>query len=186
MITLNTLGSLLLLVALLVTAYFVFSRVRSDYLAHGRLSRPVAILQFAYFCVYALSSYAFLDSRLSHASTGGLLFPLALALMAVGFVMVALSMPFLGRRSFGEQVGSLRTGGLYRYSRNPQLVGSFFFILGYAILWPSWAGALWAGLWLVIAHWMVQAEEAHLVDVFGDEYRGYCARAPRYLGLPKK
>jgi len=185
-VTLNAFGSLLLLAALLGAAFFVFARVRSDYRALGRLSRPIAILQVAYFCVYALASYAFLDSRMSQVNTNGVLFPLALVLMMIGFLLVVFSMPFLGRRSFGQEVGSLRTGGLYRYSRNPQLVGGFLFIVGFAMLWPSWQGALWACLWLVIAHWMVRGEETHLQNVFGDAYRDYCACTPRYLGLPKK
>lgn len=185
-VAVNAFASVLLLAGLLAAAFFVFARVRSDYQVHGRLSRPTAILQVAYFCVYALLSYAFLDSRLSHVRTGGLLFPLALVLMMAGFLLVVLSMPFLGRRSFGREIGKLRTGGLYRYSRNPQLVGGLFFIVGYAMLWPSWKGVLWASLWLVIMHLMVRGEEAHLQDVFGDEYREYCARTPRYLGLPKK
>jgi protein-S-isoprenylcysteine O-methyltransferase Ste14 len=185
-VTLNVFVSLLLLAALLAGAFFVFARVRSDYQTHGRLSRPIAILQVAYFCVYALASYAFLDSRLSHVNTGGLLFPLALVLMLIGFLMVLFSMPFLGRRSFGQEVGTLRTSGIYRYTRNPQLVGGFFFIVGYAMLWPSWKGVLWACLWLVIAHLMVRDEEVHLEHVFGDAYRDYCARTPRYLGPPRK
>jgi len=185
-ISLNTPGSLLLLAALLVATFYVFVRVRQDYQAHGRLSRPVAVLQVGYFCAYAFSSYAFLDSRLTQANTVGLLFPLALVLMVVGFLLVVFSMPFLGQRSFGRQVGSLRTSGLYRYSRNPQLVGGFFFIVGYALLWPSWQGALWASLWLPIAHWMVQSEEAHLENVFGDASRHYCAGTPRFLGLLRK
>lgn len=183
---LNEFGSLLLLAVLLAAAFLIFARVRSDYQAHGRLSRPIAILQVAYFCVYALSSYVFLDSRLSHIKTGGLPFLLALVLMIIGSLLVVFSMPFLGQRSFGREVGSLRTTGLYRYSRNPQLVGGFLFIVGYAMLWPSWQGMLWASLWLVIAHLMVRGEEAHLESVFGDEYRDYCMRTPRYLGLPKK
>ncbi len=182
---LDDLISLLLLAALLVAAFLVFARVRVDYRVHGRLSRPVAILQTGFFCVYALASYAFLDSRLSHVNTVGLLFPLALVLMILGFLMVVFSMPFLGQLSFGREVGSLRTDGLYRFSRNPQLVGGFLFIAGYATSWPSWKGALWASMWLVIAHLMVRGEEEHLENVFGDEYRDYCARAPRYLGLPK-
>lgn len=185
-VALNTFGSLLLLASLLAAAFFVFAKVRSDYQAHGRLSRPVAILQVAYFCVYALASYAFLDSRFDHVNTVGALFPLALVLMTLGSLLVVFSMPFLGQRSFGREVGGLRTTGLYRYSRNPQLVGGFFFIAGYAMLWPSWQGALWASLWLVIAHLMVRGEEAHLENVFGDAYRNYCARTPRYLGFPKK
>ena len=179
-------GSVLLLAALLAAAFLVFARVRSDYRAHGKLSRPVALLQAGYFVVYALSSYAVLDSRLSHVSTGSWFFPLALLLMLIGFLMVLLSMPFLGRRSFGQEIGNLRTSGVYRYSRNPQLVGGFFFIVGYVLLWPSWPGAVWAGLWIVIAELMVRGEEEHLATVFGDEYRAYCARTPRYLGLPKR
>jgi protein-S-isoprenylcysteine O-methyltransferase Ste14 len=183
---LNTFGSLLLFAVLFAAAFFVFAQVRSAYRTHGRLPHPIAILQVAYFCVYALASYTFLDSRLSQVNTAGLLFPLALVLMMIGFLLVVFSMPFLGQRSFGREVGSLRTSGLYRYSRNPQLVGGFFFIVGYALLWPSWKGALWASLWLVITHLMVRGEEEHLENVFGTEYRNYCARTPRYLGLPKK
>jgi protein-S-isoprenylcysteine O-methyltransferase Ste14 len=179
-------GYLLLLAALLAAAFFVFARVRSEYKLRGRLSRPIAVLLTGYFCVYALSSYVFLDSILSHINTAGMLFPFAVALMLIGLIMVVCAMPFLGRQSFGMEVGGLRTSGLYRYSRNPQLVGGFFFIVGYAMLWPSWQGALWAGLWLVIAHLMVQGEEAHLEKLFGEEYRAYCARTPRCLGLPKK
>lgn len=177
---------ILLLTALLATAFFVFARVRSDYRGYGRLSCPVAILQVGFFCMYALSSYVFLDSRLSRVNAAGLLFLLALILMLAGFLMVLFSMPFLGRRSFGTEVGGLRAIGLYRYSRNPQLVGGFLFVAGYAMLWPSWDGAAWAALWLVIAHWMVQGEEMHLENVFGEEYRAYCAHTPRYLGLPRK
>ncbi len=185
-VALKTLGILLLLAALLAAAIIVFALVRSNYQAYGRLSRPVAILQVAYFCFYALSSYAFLDARLSQANTAGLLFALALVLMTIGFLLVVFSMPFLGKQSFGEKIGGLRTSGLYRYSRNPQLVGGFFFIVGYAMLWPSWMGALWASLWLVISYLMVRGEEAHLENVFGAVYRNYCERTPQYLGLPKR
>lgn len=183
-IALNTFGTLLLLAALLAAAIFVFARVSSDYRAHGRLTRPIAVLQVTYFCAYSLASYAFLDSRLSQIKVGGLLL-LALTLMVIGFLLVLFSMPFLGQRSFGREIGSLRTTGLYRFSRNPQLVGGFLFIVGYALLWPSWQGASWASLWVVIAHLMVRGEEAHLEAVFGDEYRDYCMRTRRYLGLPK-
>ena len=113
-------------------------------------------------------------------------FAIALALMILGLLMVVLSMPFLGKRSFGEDAASLCSTGIYRYSRNPQLVGGFFFVLGYALLWPSWMGVLWAGLWPIIMHLMVRGEEEHLGMIFGDQYRRYCELTPRYLGLPKR
>ena len=177
----NVFGNLLLLAVLLAAAFFVFAKVKLDYQLRGRLSRPIAVLQTGYFCVYALCSYVFLDSRFSHISAKGFFFFLAVVFMVIGLLMVAFSMPFLGRRSFGMEVGGLRTSGLYRYSRNPQLVGGFIFIIGYAMLWPSWTGALWASMWFIIAHLMVQGEEAHLEKVFGDEYRDYCIRTARYL-----
>jgi protein-S-isoprenylcysteine O-methyltransferase Ste14 len=183
-LVLNTPASLLLLVILLVGALLVFARVRSDYRTLGRLTRPIAILQVAYFCIYALTSYAFLDSRLSQVDMAGPFFIPALILMLAGLLFVLFSMPFLGQRSFGQEVGSLRTSGLYHFSRNPQLVGGFLFIVGYALLWLSWAGAVWAALWLVISHLMVRGEEEHLEKVFGDVYQEYCTRTPRYLGLP--
>ncbi len=182
----NIPGYLLLLAALLAASFFVFAKVRSDYQSLGRLSRPIAALQTGYFCVYALCSYVFLDSRLSHITAVGVLLLLALILRITGFLLVVFSMPLLGQRSFGRVAGSLHTSGLYRYSRNPQLVGGFLFMVGYALLWPSWQGMLWASLWLVIAHLMVRGEEVHLENIFGDEYRDYCLRTPRYLGLPKK
>lgn len=185
-IVLNPYTSLLVFALLAAAAFFVFYRVKLDYQIYGALSRPVAILQVGYFFVYAFSSYLFLDSRLPHIRTDGWWFPLAILLIMIGFLMVAFSMPFLGKQSFGREVVNLRTTGLYRYSRNPQLIGSFFFIVGYAMLWPSWTGALWASLWLLITHLMVRGEETHLEKVFGDEYRAYCARTPRYLGLPKQ
>jgi len=183
-ITLNPSISLLLLAVLLAGAYFVFWRVRLDYTRFGKLSRPVAILQVAYFFLYALASYAFLDSRLSQVDTAGALFLPALILMGAGLLFVLFSMPFLGRRSFGQEVGSLRTSGLYHFSRNPQLVGGFLFIAGYSLLWLSWSGAVWAALWLLLSHLMVRGEEEHLERTFGEAYREYCARTPRYLGLP--
>lgn len=185
-IELNLFASLSLLAVLIAAAFFVFARVRSDYKVHGRLSRPVAILQVGFFCVYALSSYAFLDARWSYVTAIGWVFILALILATAGLLIIVFSMPFLGRRSFGREVGSLRTNGLYRYSRNPQLAGGFFLMIGYAMLWPSWTGGLWAGMWLLITHLMVRCEETHLENVFGDKYRDYCARTPRYVGLLRK
>jgi len=181
---LNTPASIVLLAGLLALAFWVFGRVRADYRALGRLSPFTAVIQTGYFCVYALCSYAFLDSRLAYIRISGALLGLAIALMVAGFVIVLFSMPFLGRRSFGHETGSLRTSGLYHYSRNPQLVGGFLFMLGYAMLWPSWQGAVWAGLWLVVAWLMVRAEEEHLRNIFGEPYHEYCDRTPRYIGLP--
>jgi protein-S-isoprenylcysteine O-methyltransferase Ste14 len=183
MFTFMPLVYIILALILFLAVIMLFKNVRTDYHVHGRLSSSTAFLKTAYFCIYALCSYLFLDSRPSSVATRSPVFIAALALMGLGAAAVLLSMPALGRRSFGQDVGSLQTTGLYRYSRNPQLVGGFLFILGYAILWPSWHGLLWCALWIPIAHLMVRGEEEHLARVFGQEYTDYCRRTPRYLGF---
>jgi protein-S-isoprenylcysteine O-methyltransferase Ste14 len=185
-IQLHPVVALLIAAGLILSASYVFTRVRADYRAHGALTRPVAMIQTGFFFLYALSSYLFLDSRLTHISSRGLVIGLAAILMIAGLSAVLLSMPFLGVRSFGREVGKLHTTGIYRYSRNPQLVGGFFFIVGYTLLWPSWVGMLWAALWLPISRLMVGSEEEHLLRVFGKEYEEYRRRTPRYVGIPKQ
>jgi len=32
---------------------------------------------------------------------------------------------------------------------------------------------------------MATTEEEHLAQVFGEEYQQYCAKVPRYVGIPK-
>jgi len=182
----NDLVCLVLSIAFVAGAILVFARVRSDYRGRGSLSPIIAFVQTAFFCLYALASYIFLDARLSHVDTGSVLFPIAVFFIGVGFVVVLVAMPSLGwGKSFQGVATGLRTTGLYRVSRNPQLVGGFLFIVGYSLLWPSWRGFLWAALWPVIAHIMVRTEEEHLERVYGEEYRAYCKRTARYFGLPK-
>jgi protein-S-isoprenylcysteine O-methyltransferase Ste14 len=83
----------------------------------------------------------------------------------------------------GQQSNLLRTTGLYRYTRNPQLVAGIFIVFGYTILRPTWYAMGWILLYIVLTHLMVAAEEEHLNRVFGKEYENYCARTPRYAGF---
>jgi len=182
----NPIITLLMLVLLLALAIYVIFRVRSDYRTHGRLSGLVSIMQVVFFIGYLSASFAALSSDLAEINASGWWFPLALILMLAGFVGMIFALAALGSGSFGRKVGALRTSGVYRYSRNPQLVSGFLLAGGYALLWPSWTGALWVVLYLMIAHLMVLAEETHLENVHGQEYQDYRARTPRYFGLPKK
>lgn len=170
---------------LLVLAFVVFTIVRKDYRTKAHLSPLVSSIQVGYFCVYALCSYIFLDSRISNIQISGWTLLFAIILMIIGFGVVLFSMPKLGWRSFGQRVDQLYTKGLYQYTRNPQLVGSFLFILGYALLWPSWQGLIWALLWVPISVLMIRGEEEHLRKVFGQKYLDYCDRTPRFFGFPK-
>ncbi len=112
---------------------------------------------------------------------------LAATLIILGLVAVYFSMSRLGLSvSIGQNVQGLRMTGLYRFSRNPQIVAYFFVVVGYSLLWPALLGGLWVCLYLVIAHMMVRTEEEHLMMLYGVKYREYCSHTPKYIGFTKQ
>jgi protein-S-isoprenylcysteine O-methyltransferase Ste14 len=78
--------------------------------------------------------------------------------------------------------GKLTTAGPYRWSRNPQYVGWFLFLLGYALNdWSLWClAALIASA--ISLHLLVLVEEEHLRCTFGEQYVEFCRKVPRYAG----
>lgn len=80
-----------------------------------------------------------------------------------------------------RQRTQLVTGGLYRHSRNPAFVGFDLLYIGIALLCPSiWLAALSAAS-IGLLHLQILQEERHMQALFGDAYRQYRARTPRYL-----
>lgn len=78
--------------------------------------------------------------------------------------------------------GKLTISGPYRWSRNPQYVGWFLFLLGFAL--NDWS--LWCLAALVVVaislHLLVLVEEEHLRRVFGEQYVDFYRKIPRYVG----
>jgi protein-S-isoprenylcysteine O-methyltransferase Ste14 len=171
---------------LLATAFLIFRHVGSDYLTHGKLTPFSSFLETLIFFLHGAGSYFFLDSDLSHSDRSSPTFVLAVLCIAVGLPFVFIAMTRLGMgQSLGSQVRGLQSTGLYRYTRNPQIVAYGLVVIGYALLWPSWSGLVWVMIYMAIAHWMVRTEEEHLRRVYGEAYERYCARTPRYIGLPQ-
>jgi protein-S-isoprenylcysteine O-methyltransferase Ste14 len=75
--------------------------------------------------------------------------------------------------------------GLYRYSRHPMVFFSFFTFTGVGIAAASWLFLLLSAIVIVCFAIYVVAEERGCCDRFGDSYRGYMDRTPRWFGLPK-
>jgi protein-S-isoprenylcysteine O-methyltransferase Ste14 len=80
------------------------------------------------------------------------------------------------------ETGKLTVSGLYRWSRNPQYIGWFLFLLGFALNdWSLWCLAA-LSIVAISLHFLVLIEEEHLLRVFGDQYRDFNSKTPRYLG----
>jgi protein-S-isoprenylcysteine O-methyltransferase Ste14 len=181
-ITLLILSALLLL----VLAFVIFRvLVRRDYRKKGKLGWFATFLEFVIFAAHINSAYLFLPvdwPAIPKLPDNRIQIILGLCLSGAGLVLVLLAMGYLGfKKAFGQKVDGLKQTGLYRRTRNPQLVSYSILIIGLAILWLSWYSIVWVILYFIIAHWMVITEEEHLRDIYGESYGQYCRDVPRYL-----
>ena len=100
----------------------------------------------------------------------------------------ALAIPaMLGFRSAGTHVepwkpaSALVTGGIFGWLRNPMYVGLTLCLAGLSILLASdWMLVMTIAFVAVIHFGVVKREERYLEAKFGDAYRAYKARVPRY------
>ncbi|NIM89862.1 MAG: DUF1295 domain-containing protein [Candidatus Aminicenantes bacterium] len=75
--------------------------------------------------------------------------------------------------------------GVYRISRHPIYFGGFLVYLGIGIACASWLYLLFAFAWIVLWNMVLPTEERDLVEKYGDTYREYLERTPRWIGIPK-
>jgi protein-S-isoprenylcysteine O-methyltransferase Ste14 len=177
------LAAYLISAALLLAGAAVVFRVvvRRDYQQRGRLAPLSVFLEtLVFFChglitvIYLPADWPALPASRLHAGIGAVPVVVGLAVVVAGMTEVGL------RNAFGQSEG-LRQTGLYRWTRNPQIVGYGLFVAGIAVLWPSWYALGWALLFVPLAHLMVLTEEEHLRNVFSEAYARYCEQVPRYL-----
>ena len=122
----------------------------------------------------------------------GLATPNGLGLM-VGliFVVAGFALAFLSVRRFrlagtsvvpGEPAAELVTVGPYRVIRNPIYVGFVLVYFGMAIVLTSlWTLLLLLPVLVILQRGVILREEAYLERRFGDAYRKYAERVPRWL-----
>jgi len=76
---------------------------------------------------------------------------------------------------------ALATGGIYRRTRNPMYQAFALFVLGFAFAFASDWMFLALPLGALLIHFgAVRREERYLGAKFGEAYRDYRARVPRY------
>ena len=77
------------------------------------------------------------------------------------------------------------SSGPYRYSRHPMYGAMFVFFLGMSIVTASWVLLLFFIIFVVGCVVYVNIEEQSLLGEYGDAYREYMNRTPKWLGIPK-
>ena len=86
-------------------------------------------------------------------------------------------------RTMGQDKKILKTNGLYKYSRNPQLIGYGMILIAFALFYLSWFSLGWFIMYLVISYFMIKTEEEFLANKYGEEYQKYCNDVPRLIKL---
>jgi protein-S-isoprenylcysteine O-methyltransferase Ste14 len=113
---------------------------------------------------------------------GTVWFYLGLPISILGIIM-----PFIAGVSFATApLDKPITTGVYRISRNPEYFSVFLQYLGIGISGLSWVFILCAVAWIISFQIeVVQSEEPSLIEKYGDAYKEYMNRTPRWIGIPK-
>mgnify|MGYP002084869218 CR=1 FL=1 len=103
------------------------------------------------------------------------------AVLAVSVAVFVYSFRVLGRdNSYGAQDG-LVTRGIYRWTRNPQNAMLMVVYAALAVTAHNGPTYLLWGAMIAVYFLMVLLEEPWLAGIYGDAYRRYCARVPRFF-----
>lgn len=103
---------------------------------------------------------------------------LSFILIGGGFWLLAASWPVLYR---AQRTNELATSGPYTRMRHPQYVGFVLIMLGFLVQWPTLLTLAMFPI-LVFMYWRLSlGEEQQAEAEFGDEYRAYASRTPRFF-----
>jgi steroid 5-alpha reductase family enzyme len=112
---------------------------------------------------------------------GNLWFYIGLPVTLIGLITSFIVIANWAKSPQGKPV----TNGLYRYSRHPMYVTAFVLFMGVSIITASWVFLLFTVLLIGASFYFAPLEEEGCLAHFGDAYRDYMNRTPKYLGIPK-
>lgn len=167
-----------LLVISIITSAIALLYARWEYARLGKLSVLGLLLLCAMLFMPNLMLHYVFDYKLP--STALDYFGALLVLVGLGLCLWGIFNFQSLAKMLCVDAGELTTSGPYRFGRNPQYVGWFLFLLGFALNdWSQWCLAAL----LIVAvslHLLVLIEEQHLRRVFGEPYVEFSRRVPRY------
>jgi len=77
------------------------------------------------------------------------------------------------------------TKGLYGASRNPMYIGLLIMQIGLGIACSSWLYLLLTVVLMILLNANLSGEERYCLYKYGDDYREYMKRTPRWIGIPR-
>jgi protein-S-isoprenylcysteine O-methyltransferase Ste14 len=86
---------------------------------------------------------------------------------------------------FTTPPGKPFTKGLYRYSRHPMYLTQFLMVISVSLAAVSLIFFLFSFVLIVLTVIIAFQEERSCLEHYGDAYREYMNRTPRWIGIPK-
>jgi protein-S-isoprenylcysteine O-methyltransferase Ste14 len=77
------------------------------------------------------------------------------------------------------------TTGIYRFSRHPMYITQSVMFIGAGIASASWLFLLLSIIYSIMYFANAGTEEDILLEKYGDSYREYVNRTPRWIGIPR-
>lgn len=99
-------------------------------------------------------------------------------LILAGFWLLATSWNVLYKAQLDR---SLATSGPYARIRHPQYVGFVLILFGFLLQWPTLLTLAMFPVLLGMYAYLARQEEADMIVQFGDRYRAYALRTPRFV-----
>jgi len=129
-------------------------------------------LSYVLFLIYSI----FLPLKL-----GTTWFYIGLPICLLGLIMLTITTVNFATTPLDEPV----TKGLYSYSRHPMYLTQILMFIGVGIACASWIFLLFAILRTIASLMLVIPEERFCLEKYGNSYREYMNKTPRYIGVPK-
>ena len=95
-----------------------------------------------------------------------------------GFILLGTAWDSLYK---AQKLHRLATTGLYARMRHPQYVGFVMIMFGFLLQWPTLITLVMFPVLVYMYAHLATREEADMLREFGDEYRQYAARTPRFI-----
>ena len=112
---------------------------------------------------------------------GTVWFSAGFAIYLVGLVLYLTAIVNIATTPLGQPW----TKGIYRFSRHPMTFSISISWAGASIASGSWILLLLSVVVIVLQTAEATAEERGCLETYGDEYREYLNRTPRWIGMPK-
>ena len=132
-----------------------------------------------WFVLYILT---FIYSIFVPLKTGTAWFYVGLPICLLGLILFTITGVSFGRTPISDEPA---TKGIYRYSRHPMYVSMFLMLLGTGIASASWIVMLFAVISMILWVPLAISEEEFCLKHYGNSYREYMDRTPRWIGIPK-